>query len=149
MTVEQQRRVLVVEDNVSVRHLLVAALSQRSLLVDEAGDGREAIDLLREHTYAVVLLDMILPQVDGFGVLAAIDGSPATAPVVLVVSGADRSVLDQLDSRRIHGIVRKPFDATEVANVVAACAEIRGKSALETMALTVISTAPLFALLKL
>jgi len=149
MTGEQQRRVLVVEDNPSVRQLLVVALRQRSLLVDEARDGREAIDLLREHTYAVVLLDMILPQVDGFGVLDAIDVSTAVVPVVLVVSGADRGILDQLDARRIHGIVRKPFDATEVANVVAACAEIRGKSALETMALTVITTAPLFALLKL
>jgi len=149
MTSEQQRRVLVVDDNPSVRQLLVTALRQKPLVIDEAADGREALDLLREHTYAVVLLDILLPQVDGFGVLDAIESSGAPAPVVLVVSGADRSVLDRLDSRRIHGIVRKPFDSLEVADVVAACAEIRGKNAFETMALTMIGSAPLIALLKL
>jgi hypothetical protein len=69
---------------------------------------------------------------------------------VLVISGADRRVLDQLDSQKIHGIVRKPFDPDEVAAVVAACAEIRGRSAFETMALaTMMTGAPLMALLKL
>jgi CheY-like chemotaxis protein len=149
MTSEHQRRVLIVDDNRSVRHLLVTALRQKPLIVDEAADGREALDLLREHSYAVVLLDILMPQLDGFGVLEAIASSEASAPVVLVVSGADRSVLDRLDARRIHGIVRKPFDAVEIANVVEACAEIRGKSAFETMALTMISSAPLIALLKL
>jgi len=149
MTSEQQRRVLIVDDNRSVRQLLVTALRQKPLVVDEAADGREALDLLREHSYAVVLLDILMPQIDGFGVLEAIESSDAAAPVVLVVSGADRSVLDRLDSRRIHGVVRKPFDAVEIANVVEACADIRGKSAFETMALTMISSAPLIALLKL
>jgi CheY-like chemotaxis protein len=151
MTSEQHRQVLIVDDDPTVRGILATALRQTSLLTDEAADGAEAIRLIRENTYAVVLLDILMPGVSGFGVLEAIhSGIAAHAPVVLVVSGADRSVLEQLDSKHIHGVVRKPFDPQEIASVVAACAEIRGRSTFETMAFaTMISGAPLIALLKL
>jgi CheY-like chemotaxis protein len=149
MTIEQQR-VLVVDDDAEVRRILVNALRQKSLIIDEAANGREAIELLREHAYCVVLLDILMPDVNGFGVLAAIDEESLNAPVVLVISGAERNVLDRLDAKRIHGIVRKPFDPREVAAVVAACADIRGNRAFETMALaTVMTGAQLIALLKL
>jgi DNA-binding NtrC family response regulator len=150
MTSEQRRQVLIVDDDRVVREILGTALRQRSLLYDEAGDGAEAIRLLSENAYAVVLLDILMPGANGFEVLDAIDSSSANAPVVLVVTGADRSVLDQLDSRRIHGIVKKPFDPEEIASVVAACAELRGRSTFETMALaTMMTGAPFIALLKL
>jgi len=146
----EQRQVLVVDDDPVVRSILGTALRQRSLLYDEAGDGAEAIRLLRENAYAVVLLDIMMPGVNGFEVLDAIDPTAANTPVVLVVSGADRAVLDRLDSRRIHGIVKKPFDPDEIASVVAACAEIRGRSTFETMALaTMMTGAPFIAFLKL
>ncbi|HEU4889437.1 MAG TPA: response regulator [Thermoanaerobaculia bacterium] len=149
MTIEQQR-VLVVDDDPEVRRILVRALRQMALTIDEAADGREAIALLREHSYCVVLLDILMPDVNGFDVLNAIDAEALNAPVVLVISGADYNVLDRLDSKRIHGIVKKPFDPIEVAAVVAACAEIRGNRGFETMALaTMMTGAQLIALLKL
>ena len=130
--------------------MLVAALRQRSLIIDEAEDGARALELLRENSYSVVLLDLLMPNVDGFAVLSALDESSAFAPVVMVVTGADRSVVEQLDSRRIHGIVRKPFDPQEIAGIVAACADIRERSAFETMAIaTMMSGVPLIGLLKL
>jgi two-component system OmpR family response regulator len=149
MTSEHDRRVLVIDDDDDVRSVLVTALRQKSLIIDEASDGREALDLLCDNAYAVVLLDLIMPSVDGFAVCDAIERKGGVPPVVLVVSGADRSVIDQLDSRRIHGVVRKPFDVEEIASVVAACADIRGRSTFETMAFaTMISGAPLIALLN-
>lgn len=151
MTNEQPfRQVLVVDDDPDVRDILVTALRQQPVVIHEAADGAAAIRLLRENTYSVVLLDILMPGVGGFEVLHAIDQTSRNAPVVLVVSGADRVVLEQLDSRRIHGIVKKPFDPQEVASVVAACVEIRGRSSFDTMALaTMMSGAPLIALLKL
>lgn len=149
MTIEH-RRVLVVDDDPDVRRILTAALRQKPLVIDEAADGRQAIELLREHTYSVIVLDLLMPEVNGLGVLDFIDETAANAPIVLVVTGAPRSVVEELDSRRVHGIVRKPFVPQEVADVVAACAEIRNRSAFETMALaTMMTGAPLIALLKL
>ncbi|HYK04336.1 MAG TPA: response regulator [Thermoanaerobaculia bacterium] len=150
MMSEQHRQVLVVDDDPVVRSILGTALRQRSLLYDEAADGAEAIRLLRENAYAVVLLDIMMPGVNGFEVLDAIDPTAANTPVVLVVSGADRAVLERLDARRIHGVVKKPFDPEEIASVVAACAEIRGRSTFETMAFaTMMTGAPLIAFFKL
>jgi DNA-binding NtrC family response regulator len=150
MTREPHRQVLVIDDDRVVRSILGTALRQRSLLYDEAGDGAEAIRLLSENTYSVVLLDILMPGMNGFEVLAAIDPAAANAPVVLVVSGADRTVLGQLDSSRIHGIVKKPFDPEEIASIVAACAEIRSRSTFDTMALaTMMTSAPFIALFKL
>ncbi|MBV8519949.1 MAG: response regulator [Acidobacteria bacterium] len=147
MTNEQHRRVLVVDDDSTVRGILVTALRQRGLVVDQAEDGREAIDLVREHSYSVVLLDLLMPVTDGFEVLKTLHGDHGlAAPVVLVVTGADRMMIEQLDSKLIHGIVKKPFDPQEVSAVVAACADLRGRGAFETMALaTMLSGAPLFA----
>ncbi|HVG25944.1 MAG TPA: response regulator [Thermoanaerobaculia bacterium] len=146
---EQLRRVLVVDDDPEIRRILVTALRLRSLAIDEAVDGQSAVELLRENRYAVVLLDIMMPGMDGFGVLDAIDRQQHS-PVVLVVSGAGKHILDRVDTRKIHGIVKKPFDPLEIADVVSACAEIRGRSAFETMAYaTIISGAPLIALLRL
>ena len=138
-----------IDDETDVRHMLVAALRQKSLLIDEACDGQEAIALLSEHRYSIVLLDLLMPNADGFAVLDAI-GSGTNPPIVLVVTGAERPMLDRVEARQIHGIVKKPFDPMEIADIVSACAEIRERSAFETMAYaTAIAGAPLIALLKL
>ncbi|HEX6177688.1 MAG TPA: response regulator, partial [Thermoanaerobaculia bacterium] len=121
-----QKRILIVEDDGEVRAMIGSALRQRGLTVDEAPGGQEAIDLVRENRYAVILLDLLMPHPDGFAVLDELD-SPQSLPVVLVVIGADRSVIDQLDSQRIHGVVRKPFDPDDLAALVVACSEIRAR----------------------
>lgn len=146
MTNEQHRRVLIVDDDPTVRGILLAALRQKALIVDVASDGREAIDFLRQHTYGVILLDLLMPVTDGFAVLDSIDTDGLHAPVVLVVTGADRRTLERLDARRIHGVVRKPFEPQELAAIVASCIDIRGTRILETMALAMMSGS-LFALL--
>lgn len=148
-TTDPHRRILVVDDDDDVRSMLVTALRQKALNIDEAAGGRRALELLHEHPYSVVILDLLMPETDGFAVLRNMEQDTVT-PVVLVVSGAERPVLNLLDVRRIHGIIRKPFDPEELADIVAACAEIRSRSAFETMAIaTVISGAPLLALLKM
>ena len=82
----------------------------------------------------VIVLDLLMPDVDGFAVIEAID-QKAYPPIILVVTGADRRVVDRLDPRRVHGVVKKPFDPCEVADVVSACADIRGQGPAETQGL--------------
>ena len=127
------KRVLVVDDNAEIRGLLTSLLGRRNMMVDQASDGREALELLKKNKYTVVLLDLMMPNVSGFEVLDAIERSKVQ-PVVLVVTGADREQLGELDSQRIHGIVRKPFDPEDLGDVVVECARIRERSAFEAMA---------------
>ncbi|HEX2834876.1 MAG TPA: response regulator [Thermoanaerobaculia bacterium] len=150
MNANAHRRVLLADDDPEVRGILNYVLRQQNLAVDLAVDGAEALDLLRDNRYSVVILDLMMPGVDGFGVLDAIySGEVAEPPVVLVVSGADRATLNRLDASRIHGIVRKPFDPNELAAVVVACVDIRGRNTFETMAMAMISSAPIIAWLKM
>lgn len=149
MTSDQQQRVLVVDDDVNIRNLIGSVLRQRDLLVDEAEDGAEAIRLLREYRYSVILLDLVMPGVDGFTVLDRIGGPEVPAPaVVLVMTGAERSALLRLDAQKIHGVVKKPFDAQELANLILACAELRGRNFGAMAIATIIAGTPLLALLN-
>ena len=129
------KRVLIVDDDATIRELLGSVLRRRDLAVDEAADGSEALALLQQNSYAVVLLDLLMPNVDGFGVLDELESAVST-PVVLVITGADRALLKQLDPQKIHGVLRKPFDADDLANIVVACAEIKSRRAFETMAIS-------------
>jgi len=128
------RRVLVVDDDRDVREILFTVLQQRGISVDSAMNGREALDLIAQHQYMVVVLDLMMPEVDGFTVLETLQAA-GTLPVVLVLTAADPGLTERLDPTLIHGLIRKPFDPDEVADVIAACAEIRGRSAFETMAI--------------
>lgn len=142
------KRVLIVDDDATIRELLVSVLRRRDLMVDVAGDGREALDLLKENSYSVVLLDLLMPNVDGFGVIENL-GSAISTPVVLVITGADRALIRQLDPQRIHGVVNKPFDAEDLATLVVACAEIKSRSPFEAMVISaVIAGGPFLAWLN-
>jgi two-component system OmpR family response regulator len=148
-TAENEKRILIADDDPDVRNIVGSVLRRRGLEVDVVHDGREAIGVLSDQRYSVIVLDLLMPGVDGFGVLDAIVHAKWTPlPVVLVLTGAEQPVVDRLDPQRIHGIVRKPFDPEELASLVVACAEIRTRGGFETMALAMLAGSPLIAWLS-
>jgi DNA-binding response OmpR family regulator len=144
------KRILVADDDAEIRGLLTQVLQRHELVVDSAADGAAAMDLLRQYQYAVVLIDLMMPEVDGFALLDQIAGGDVVSPpVVLVITAADRATLDRLDAQRIHGIIRKPFDPEEIARLVVACAEIKSRGPFGAMALaTMLAGSPFLALLN-
>ena len=129
------KHVLVVDDDVEIRNLLRSLLGRQGLSVDDAADGATALELIQERNYGVVLLDLLMPGMDGFTLLDKINRPGMTSPVVLVITGADRRDVEKLDPNRIHGVVRKPFDPDELVALVVACAEIKSRGGFGTMAL--------------
>jgi predicted signal transduction protein with EAL and GGDEF domain/DNA-binding response OmpR family regulator len=82
--------ILIVDDDPTVRTLLRAALEDADYLVDEAEDGEVAIRLTHRREYDLVLLDVMMPRMDGFGVCEAMRGSPRTANTpIMMLTGAD------------------------------------------------------------
>lgn len=143
-----EKKVLIVEDERDLRVALASRLRDKGLTVDEADGGRSAIERMGAEHYAVILVDLLMPQPDGFAVLDAIASGALKKPsVVLVTTAADPSLLERLDPDRIHGVVRKPFDPEELADLVNACAEIRSRTNVEMIAVAMMSTAALFDLL--
>jgi len=83
-------RVLVVDDERLNRTVLRAALAKQGHDVVEAVDGREALDRLAEASIDVVLLDIMMPVMDGYATLAAIKADPELARIpVIIISGVD------------------------------------------------------------
>ena len=151
MTVDVSHRVLVVDDDADVRKILTSVLEKRGLAVHAAADGKEALALLEANTYAVIILDLLLPEIDGFDVLRHLQSGEVTQPppVVLVLTGAPDEIVSRLDPRRIHGLIRKPFDPEELGSLTLACAEIKRRGPFPAMAIaTLVSGAQLIAWLN-
>jgi len=104
-------RVLVVDDDSDIRLLLRFELASEGHGVVEAGNGEEALAAIAQGDIDLVLLDMMMPVLDGWGVLRALDVSKAPPIVVItaLASDGDRHVLDLLALGAID-VIAKPFD---------------------------------------
>jgi DNA-binding response OmpR family regulator len=101
-----------VDDDPALREMLRLALEDEGHTVDVAADGRAALDLLQQGHYRVLLLDMLLPGLDGFAVLARLRAEPALRPsAVLVLSALQQrtAVLAALEAGA-DDYLTKPFD---------------------------------------
>jgi CheY-like chemotaxis protein len=117
--VDERKLVLVADDDKPVRDLETAILEQSGYRVVHAADGAAAIERLREDRPDLVLLDLVMPEVDGWGVLEHVRTMPVP-PAVIVVSGMHEIVPPGHLSRYVSGYVFKPFN---VAQLIRTCAE--------------------------
>jgi DNA-binding response OmpR family regulator len=114
-------RVLVVDDEPAIRALVAKIVERAGHQVDTARDGAEAIQKLDQADYAVIVLDLMMPNVDGYGLIQHLkerQGSPK--PAVIVVSAGDSASLRQLDGALVHSILRKPFDIDVLGDLITA-----------------------------
>jgi CheY-like chemotaxis protein len=118
----REARILLADDDPSIRQLVCTIVRRERLEVDCVADGAEAIEHLREHDYAVVLLDLMMPRVDGFGVIDWMKKHPAAVkPVVLVITAYADQQFKQVDPNMVAGVLRKPFEVAELGNLVRLC----------------------------
>lgn len=124
MTDSTAHRILVVDDDQAIRNLLCAVLKRRGLEVDYAENGADGLARLAERPYALLLLDLMMPLVDGHMFLQSLrDMELQPRPVVLVISASDESDLRRLERGSVSAIIRKPFDIFELADLVEASIE--------------------------
>lgn len=116
--------VLVVDDDQALRGFFTTLLSKKGFSVDCASDGRVAYDQLAHHNYSVILLDLMMPGVNGFELLERIQrDSPALLDRVIVMTGASQRAVEKLDTSRVWGMIRKPFDIEQIVDTTVACAQ--------------------------
>lgn len=112
-------RILVVEDDRPIRVLLVAALRRVGLDVEEAADGAEAVEMMARGSFALLLIDLMMPRMDGFALIEEIARmSMDRRPIVIVMTAFPDASVHHLDPHVVHAFVRKPFDLDLVIGMV-------------------------------
>jgi CheY-like chemotaxis protein len=106
-------RVLIAEDSSVNRELLRELLEAHDFEVDEAWDGMEALEKLRQSRPDILLVDIGMPKLDGFGVIQRIREDPALAdlPVLAVTAYAMRGDREKGLEAGFDGYLSKPIDA--------------------------------------
>jgi CheY-like chemotaxis protein len=117
---DARKTVLVVEDDEAVSSLLVALLEDRGYGAVPALDGRSAIELAGKLLPDLITLDLALPGTDGHEVLSRLKADPRTRDIPIVVISAFTQILPAGDRKKLAYLLGKPFDVTEVLEIVQA-----------------------------
>jgi CheY-like chemotaxis protein len=128
--------VLLVEDDVETRALMASTLAKAGWSVSEAGNGQEALEMMPDIQPRLILLDLMMPVMDGFGFLATLRARPEWQNIpVIVITAKD---LTGEDRARLAGNVEEVLEKTaytreqlleQVRDAVAACnSQSRGQN---------------------
>ncbi|MFN8397757.1 MAG: response regulator, partial [Bacteroidia bacterium] len=151
------KKILLIEDNLEMRENTAEILQFAGYNVVSATNGREGIQRAREETPDLILCDIMMPEMDGYGVLFLLNKDPKTAgiPFIFLTAKADKSeirkgmnlgaddyltkpyeemeLLDAIESRfRRSEIVRRDF-TNDLPGLTAFLDEARGKEALQKL----------------
>ena len=114
------KRILVVDDDENILSLERTILEQKGFDVTSAGGGGEALKLLAEKDFDLVLLDVMMPEVDGFTVCRKIKEDPRLKeiPVIfLTAKGGGEALAEGFESGAIM-YINKPFTANKLLTIV-------------------------------
>jgi CheY-like chemotaxis protein len=112
-------RILIVEDHPTMRSALRSLLEAEGFQVEEASDGRRALEAIRAEPPDVVFLDMNIPGIGGPDVLDSIKGDPATASVeVIVITAEGEEGRAPALRAGADAYLTKPFSPTELLRTV-------------------------------
>lgn len=102
--------VLVIEDDPDIRELLLMTLEMQGWSTDEAGNGREGVARARSRRPRAILCDVMMPELDGFGVLDELQADPELRDVPLIfVTALTEAAVAEKASGKPFSLVRKPF----------------------------------------
>ena len=112
-------RALAVDDDPAIRGLVRHILSRAGFDVAEACDGVEAVERLADESFDVVLLDVMMPRLDGLGVIRSVAASrPELLRKIILVTAAHMSTLRD---QPVFSVVPKPFDIDALAAEALRC----------------------------
>ncbi|MDI9468654.1 MAG: response regulator transcription factor [Bacillota bacterium] len=106
-------RLLIVDDNEQITEVVRRFAEKEGMTADIANDGREALELFHKHPYDLILLDIMMPQLDGYQVLRAIRQESLVPVILLTAKGEDYERIMGLDYGADDYVV-KPFSTGEL-----------------------------------
>lgn len=117
----QKLPILVVDDDDAIRTMVERVLRREHFEVEGARDGYEAIEKLTRNDYGTILLDLMMPRVDGHGVLRFLEESSRNAPVIVMTANMQGGS-EAAEAAPVVRVLPKPFDIRQLIQHVHECA---------------------------
>ena len=114
---KKKHSLLVVDDDRAVRKLLERIAMRAGFAVEAAKDGQDALDILEQKQFDIVVVDLMMPRVSGYDLVQRISAlSPR--PTVIVATAMTNGDVAKLDDSMVRRVIRKPFDVEAVAKML-------------------------------
>jgi len=117
-----KKKILIVDDDVVLRKLYKDLLSMEDYEVEEAIDGKQGLAMLSEGGYDLTLLDIVLPYMDGIGILQELHNHPPKTPngpiLVLTNLDTDSTLLDSEDDGAAEYLVKSEITPGEMVEKI-------------------------------
>ena len=115
-----RKKILIVDDEPGVRELLTECLAGGGYEIRTAGSGEEALETAAVFLPDLILLDLVMPEMDGWGVLAKLYSEPKTRdiPVVVITGRTDTESLLKPERKQTLDYFFKPIDLTELRDFI-------------------------------
>lgn len=119
-----RKRALIVDDDDPIRTMLAKVVERQDLQVDTARDGVEAIERINHDGYALIVLDLMMPRLDGYGVLKYLqEHQPDKLACTIIASAVpEHEILRRFDVP-VYRIHAKPFDMGKLIADIRECVE--------------------------
>ena len=115
------KRILVTEDDPSIRALLATILRHANYEVDTANNGQEAVRKASQTAYDVIVLDLMMPVMSGLEVLERLAERTPKPRFVVIMSAASHDMVSRADCANVFAVLQKPSAITEIVATVGAC----------------------------
>lgn len=109
----EKDRILVVDDEYRIRNMIKEYMESDRFIVDEAGDGREALEMFMKNPYSLIILDIMMPEMDGWSVCREIRRSSQVPIIMLTARGEEYDKLFGFELG-VDDYVVKPFSPKEL-----------------------------------
>lgn len=115
-----RKKILVIEDELTVRDNILELLTAENFEVFGADDGKSGVELAKAHQPDLIICDVMMPELDGFGVLSSLRSSPdtATIPFIFLTAKVDKTDFRQGMSLGADDYLTKPFSASELLKAI-------------------------------
>lgn len=121
------QNILIVEDDMDIQELLREFLKEAGYEVMAANDGIEAMDLFAKNKYDLILLDIMLPKIDGFGVCELMRKQSQVPIIMLTALGGEEEQIRGLDLQ-VDDYITKPFSVPILIRKIAAVLRRSGQT---------------------
>jgi CheY-like chemotaxis protein len=116
------KSIVVADDDPDILSIVAMSLETQGYDVFKAANGREAVDLARDHHPDLIILDMMMPVMSGYDVVAVLKANPVTAAIPVVGISAKAAVEDigLASDLGVDAYIRKPFRIAQVLQMIEA-----------------------------